>query len=113
MPVSQPVAVVQRELDVHVPQYRADDAVQLAQQYRLDLRTSLDQIEDAQRGVTVSKNQLLPDLTLSADAQVGNPSGAPASHLNNDTSTYSAGVQLDWPLDRLAERNAYRKSLIS
>jgi outer membrane protein TolC len=113
MSVSQPVAIVQRELEVNIPQYRSEDAVQLAQQYRLDLRTSVDQIEDAQRAVSVAKNGLLPELTLTASARVANPSGAPASHIDNDTSTYSAGVLLDLPIDRLAERNIYRRSLIS
>jgi hypothetical protein len=111
-PVDQPITVVSRELDVDVPQIAPDDAVQLAHRFRLDIRTAADRIEDAQRGVQVAKNGLLPGLDLTASGQVGNTSGASATHLNNNTSTYSAGVVLDLPIDRLAERNQYRVSLI-
>src|SRR5206468_8402338 len=38
---------------------------------------------------------------------------APASDLDSRTSTYNAGIQLDIPIDRVAERNAYRRSLIN
>jgi hypothetical protein len=112
VPIEQPIDIISRELDVNVPVYDASEAVQLAHQFRLDLRTAQDQIEDAQRGVQVAKNGLLPDLSLTANGQVGNNTGAPASHLNNDTSTYSAGAILDLPIDRVAERNRYRTSLI-
>ncbi len=111
-PIEQPIEIVSRELDVDVPVYAPDDAVRLAHQFRLDLRTVQDQIEDAQREVQVAKNGLLPNLDLTVNGQVGNQPGAPAGHLNNNTSTYSAGVVLDLPIDRVAERNAYRRSLI-
>ena len=35
------------------------------------------------------------------------------SHIHQDTATYSAGLSLDLPIDRLAERNSYRRTLIS
>src|SRR5205814_1064554 len=60
MPVDQAISVVSRELDVNIPKFSAEDAVGLARQYRLDLRTTQDQIEDAQRRVAVAKNGLLP-----------------------------------------------------
>jgi outer membrane protein TolC len=59
-----------------------------------------------------AKNGLLPNLDLVADTRVGNHDGAPASHIDGRTWTYNAGVDLDLPLDRLAERNAFRRSLI-
>jgi outer membrane protein TolC len=112
MPTDQRLEVVAQELSVQVPRYSEADAAELAVRYRLDLRTAADQVEDAQRNVQVAKNGLLPDLDLTASGQVGNRADDPASHINNDTSTYSANIDLELPLDRVAERNTYRSSLI-
>jgi outer membrane protein TolC len=76
------------------------------------VRTAQDRIEDAQRVVSNAKNGLLPDLTVFAQGQLTNGTKSPAVALNNDTSTYSAGVDLELPLDRVAERNTYRAALI-
>jgi outer membrane protein TolC len=56
---------------------------------------------------------LLPDLNIGAHGTVGNRNEDPAIQLNNDTSTYGANIDLELPLDRVAERNTYRKSLIT
>ena len=112
MPVERPLNIVSRELDVNIPQYDADDAVQLAHEFRLDLQTAEDRIADAQRNVQNAKNGLLPDLDLVAEASTGNLEDTPARKITNDASQYSAGIELDLPIDRLEERNAYRRSLI-
>jgi len=112
MPVDQRLEVVSQELSVNVPNYTEDEVAKLAIRYRLDLTTAKDQVEDAQRGVAVAKNGLLPDLDITAQAQIGNNAIDPAVAINNDTSTYSAGIDLDLPIDRVAERNQYRSSLI-
>jgi outer membrane protein TolC len=44
---------------------------------------------------------------------VGNEAESPAVQLRDRTATYSAGVTLDLPVDRVAERNSFRRSLIS
>ncbi len=112
MPVEQELEVVPVQLDVNVPDLE-QDAPALALRYRLDLRTQRDRIEDAQRGVQVARNGLLPDLDLSGRASIGNRDGDPARDVSNDTAQYSAALTLDWPLDRLRERNVYRRALIS
>lgn len=112
MPVDEPLEVVAQELAVNVPQYQEKEVATLAQKYRLDLRTAADRVEDAQRGVQVAKNGLLPDFDLTAQAGFGSNPGTAAVNINNDQTTYSAAATLDLPLDRVAERNAYRRSLI-
>jgi len=84
----------------------------MAYEYRLDLKTAWDRVDDAKRGVDNAKNGLLPELNLVADTRVGNHDLAPASHIDGRTWTYEAGMDLDLPLDRLPERNVYRRSLI-
>jgi hypothetical protein len=112
LPVDQNLEVVGQELAVTVPNMPESEVAELARQYRLDLRTAQDQVEDAQRRVGTAKNGLLPDLDLSARGQVGNNDDDPAVAFNNNTTGYSAGIDLDLPIDRVAERNAYRASLI-
>ena len=44
---------------------------------------------------------------------VGSLAGVSARELDSRSMTYSAGVTLDLPVDRVSERNAYRRALVS
>jgi outer membrane protein TolC len=112
MPVDEPLDVVPQELAVNIPEFNDNAVAELGLQYRLDLRTAQDRIDDAQRGVQNAKNGLLPDLDLSARGQLSNNEDEPARRIDRDTVGYSAGIDLEIPLDRVAERNQYRASLI-
>jgi outer membrane protein TolC len=112
MPVEEDMEIIPIELKLQVPSTDSHQVVELAQKYRLDLQTSKDRIDDARRKVNVAKNGLLPDLDFEANTAVGNFKDTPAGHLNARTQTYDAGFTLDLPIDRVSERNAYRKSLI-
>lgn len=113
MPINQPLDVVAEELDVAQPDLEMEDSEGLALKYRLDLKTAEDQIDDARRLTEVRRNGLLPDLNLVANANVGNRATTPAAQVDTRTGTYSAGLNLDLPVDRVAERNEYRASLIA
>ena len=113
MPVTERLEVAAVELDVNVTLFSQEQAVAAAHQYRLDLRTAADEIEDSQRQVEIAKNGLLPDVNLTASAKMGNEPATPASNIEDRTLTYTAGVSIDLPIDRLAERNALRRALIS
>jgi outer membrane protein TolC len=112
MPVGANLEVAAEELEVTQPDLEGEDAEALAVKYRLDLKTAEDQIDDARRAVAVARNGLMPDLNLVANAQVGNRADTLASRLDARTTTYSAGLNIDLPVDRVAERNVYRRSLI-
>jgi len=112
MPVDEPLDVVPQELTVNIPDFSEAAVAELGLKYRLDLRTAQDRIDDAQRGVQNAKNGLLPDLDLSARGQLSNNEDEPARRIDRDTVGYSAGIDLEIPLDRVAERNQYRASLI-
>jgi outer membrane protein TolC len=113
IPVDQPIDVLAQELAVAIPHFVESEVTELALRYRLDLRTAEDRVEDAQRGVQVAKNGLLPDLELAGSGTFGNSPGDSAARFNNDQTTYSGSLTLEIPLDRLAERNRYRSSLVS
>jgi len=93
--------------------WQLDDATPFALEHRLDLMNQRGRVVDAWRQVGVTANALKggADVTVHADVATppdgNNPVGFRAS-----ASTYSAGVQFDGPLDRQAERNAYRLSQI-
>jgi hypothetical protein len=113
MPVSQELMIVPIELEVRVPDITEEKAVELALQYRLDYQTARDRAEDAKRGVANARNGLLPELDFTTDTRIGNRNNDAARDINDDTLTYSANLNLDLPIDRLQERNVYRRALIS
>jgi outer membrane protein TolC len=113
MPVGQAVRIVPVNVEVDASALELPNVQELASRYRLELQTARDRVDDARRGVENAKNGLLPQLDLTARAQLNNTTGEPANQINSDTMTYSGGVRLDLPVDRLPERNAYRRALIS
>ena len=113
MPVDENLEIVAVELDVDIPDVNDPQMAKLAQEYRLDLQTARDRIEDARRRVDVSQNGLLPELNLTARGQLTNRPDSSATQLDSRALSYGAGLTLDLPIDRLRERNQYRASLIN
>jgi hypothetical protein len=112
MPTDQRLEVVPVELEVQLPKIEEAEAVDLALRYRLDFQTVRDQLEDSRRLVANAKNDLLPDLNFNAQTRFGNRPDTAAAQLDARDQTYSASLDLDLPLDRVAERNQYRQALI-
>jgi outer membrane protein TolC len=81
------------------------DVLETALALRLDLANKGDAISDAQRKVLVAKDSLRAELNLTAGANV-------TSRGSSDNIT-GIGLELDLPLDRMAEANEYRKALIT
>ena len=99
-------------------EFEPAEAVGLALENRLDLRTSLGRVYDAQRAVVVAADNLRADLTLAATGQAGesrsiSSAGSANAQLRPEKGYYTAGLLLDLPLERTSERNAYRESYIS
>jgi outer membrane protein TolC len=112
MPMSETLQIVPVEVNVPVPELDAALAADLGRRFRLDLQTTRDRLEDARRFVAVRENQLLPDLDLTLGSTIGNNANSPARDIDGDTVQYNAGLRLDLPLDRVAERNNFRAALI-
>jgi outer membrane protein TolC len=93
-------------------------AIELAFENRPDLWTAQGQVFDAQRDVVVRADRLRAELTLLGTANLGSgrslaSAGSEDARLRFDEGHYSALLHLDLPLERTAERNAYRKSYIA
>jgi outer membrane protein TolC len=79
---------------------------------RLDWKTALDTVADAQRAVPLARRALLPDLGLDASLGYHGVAGRPWSDTLEDDPAYSVGVSLEIPFNRRNERLAYDRALV-
>ncbi|MSR63832.1 MAG: TolC family protein [Planctomycetes bacterium] len=86
--------------------------IQTGLEKRLDHATTRDRVADAERGAHVAADALRMGLDLKAGAAVASPDGGGAS-LRAEDIDWRVGLDLDLPLDRIPERNAYRSALIA
>jgi outer membrane protein TolC len=101
------------EIGIVEPGYELDEAVETALLRRLDLANSRDMVDDAKRKVMVAANNLGIDLNLVGSANVNSTPQTEFDRLQFHEGNYQLGLQSDdLGLDRLAERNTYRQSLI-
>lgn len=95
------------------PDYDLDAAIETALVHRLDLANSADTVEDLERKVIVAADNLGVELNLIGSAGVNSTPKTKFERLQFHHGTYSLGLEADLPLDRKAERNAYREALIA
>ncbi|MEN8127140.1 MAG: TolC family protein, partial [Planctomycetota bacterium] len=100
-------------MKVTEPNFLVPDAIEVALQTRLDLATAYDKVDDAHRKVNVTADALRARLDLVASARVDSTEETQWERLRFHDGAYDIGMVLDLPLDKLSERNAYRKTLIS
>lgn len=92
-----------------------EDAIKTALSMRLDLANVADSVLDAERKVMVAEDGLRAELNLVgiANPNIANRTdfGALTGALRDSEDRYLLIAELDLPLDRMAEKTAYRKSL--
>ena len=93
--------------------YTPETAIEAALNWRLDFATSADRVDDAERRVVLAADNLGAELNLVGSAGVDSTPSTQIDRLQFHEGTYTLGLEADLPLDRKAERNAYRESLIS
>lgn len=87
-------------------------SVKLALEKRLDLMTAYDQLEDGKRDVDIALNALRTKLDLNLGVESRTPTGDKPSW-EFEEPTYTAGLNLELPLNKIPERNAYIQALIN
>lgn len=93
--------------------YSEEEAVAIALANRLDLMNEQARVVDAWRKIAVTANLLRPGLTVVGSMNLLTEPGTSNSFdFSAQASTYRVGVQLEAPLNRQIERNAFRASLI-
>ena len=100
------------ETGMQSPDLDLEQAIELALQTRLDLYTELDRVQDSARKIEVAANALKPGLDFSFVASVPDANNGNLGELDFENGVYTAGLDLELPLDSKAERNNYRRSLI-
>lgn len=85
----------------------------LALKQRLDLMTARDNAEDEFRRIDVVQNSLLPALNARFDYRIADSGNNQPLDFRKRDRIYSSELDLELPLDRLNERNAYRNQLIA
>ena len=117
IPVDMNVALEPNELsglmalEILEPQFPVSDAINVALVSRLDLATDFDKVDDAQRKVEVAVDALRAQLDLVAGVSADSTDSTKWARLHD--GSYDIGMELDLPLDKLSERNAYRKFIIA
>jgi len=101
------------ETGIVEPDYELDAAIETALAQRLDLANSADAVDDSVRKVVVAADNLGAELNLVGSASVGSTPETDLERLQFHRGTYGLGLEADLPLDRKAERNAYREALIT
>lgn len=101
-----------KTIGLHTLDHELDTATETALLTRLDLANSKDKIDDAARKVMVAADGLGAELNLIGTAEVGSTEKTKPARLQFHKGSYAFGLEADLPLDRKAERNAYREALI-
>jgi len=102
------------DIGIIEPGYELNEAVETAFLRRLDLANSRDKIDDSARKVEVAADNLGVELDLVGSAGVSSTPETSFDRLQFHEGDYSFGLRSnDLGLDRKAERNEYRKALIT
>ena len=118
LPTDAPAALVRGELmsmtkrGLRHPDLDEAEAVKTGLISRIDLMNRRAAVWDAERRVVVARDGLKGELSLSGQARLTTPTVQPYEFDGDRRGTYTGTVDVDLPLDRKAERNAYRQSLI-
>ena len=118
LPIEANLVLDDKELDqlkiIH-PEISVDDSIRVALATRLDYQNLREQYDDADRKIGVAADALKAQVDLMASAGMDSKEVSAARLALPDPNHYNwnAGLKLDLPLERKAERNAYRTALIT
>jgi outer membrane protein TolC len=94
-----------------------DEAIEIALNQRLDLANAADSVQDAQRKVDLAADAIRTELNLVGYTDTQTPErtvfGADPGELERTRDRYQISMELDLPVDRLVEKNNYRRALIA
>lgn len=110
------IQTVMRINAIELPTIEDDEQAAVAEALanRLDLMNAKARVTDAWRKVWVTANALRSGLTVNGSVQLGaDPASGNPVGFSAEQTRYTVGFNLDLPLNRFAERNSYRSSLIS
>lgn len=111
LPTSVAIEIADVEPSYEPVRFTNESAIAAARHNRLDLITERQQLEDAERGVRLAENGLLPDFDLVANYGL-NGGGNDLGSARPDIWNSSVALQFAIPLQQKGQRNAYRSARI-
>lgn len=115
IPVDTKLVLDDRELEklsIDEPGISREQSVEIALVTRPDLATASDLVADAERRIKVAQNGLLPKLDVALDYNATSEPEDTTPAINWERRRWAGSLDLDLPLDRKAERNIYRATII-
>jgi len=94
------------------PDLGLEEAINIALEDRLDLKTVSDRVADSQRSVRIALRDFLPNLDFSYTFTSTRADPGDEFSLETRNNTQRLGLDLDLPLDWTPRRNSYRGALI-
>lgn len=116
IPVQTAVILDEKELaklSLEDPGITFEESIETAMVTRLDIYNKRDAVQDTERKIKLAAQNLLPQVDLTGRYQVNGDPNSDRLNINLDRRTLGGGVDLDLRLDKKADRNAYRSSLIT
>jgi outer membrane protein TolC len=80
---------------------------------QMEVLNAIDAFEDSKRKVRVAADQLRMDVSLVANGTLVSQKPDDYASFDINDLTYEAGLRFNLPLDRLRERNTYRRTLVT
>lgn len=113
--VDQPLALDRELIDLPEPAVDLTQATALAIEYRLDLQTRRDQLDDARRDLAIARDRLLPDLDVRGTVSMPTDEDERQGNFEFDPEEleYELAATLSLPLDREIERLSLRESILN
>jgi len=95
------------------PPMSFEEGVQTAIEQRLDYATVRDRLDDATRAVRIAEDALRPKLDLVLSSEARSKTSNSLELMKFADSSYTAGLDLDLPLERTNELIQYKRRLIT
>ncbi len=89
-----------------------EHAVSFALAQRLDYLTALDQVADAERKIPIAANRLMAAVDVNSRVRASSEPGKPLE-FDSDRLSWDLGLDINLPIDLIAQRNAYRETLVT
>ena len=117
IPVETKLVLDDRDLEqltIRQPNMEVKDAIQVALAARLDYQNLRDQNADTARQLTLAADKLKPQIDFVANGGFSSKQQTKGFAMPDPNRyNWNAGLNVDLPLNRKAERNAYRSALIT
>jgi len=112
LPTSFPLTILPEEPEYSDVPVDLRKAVEAALNNRVDLITTRDRVEDAERKLSISVNQLRPDLDFTGTYRANSGDTTTFRQVFLGDHQWTLGLTLELPLERTSERNAMRRRML-